>query len=334
VGASRQASLFDQTAGQQYKPVKSGVLGGAFDGRLKPEIFAPGCRLRTAEAGTSCSVERATLPSGLSCGTSWATAAVSGAAALVRQYFDEGRHPSGAAFSSLPPFGSSCRPTGALVKAVLLNGTRDMKETPSVEANEYPSAAEGWGLLRLDDSLYLAGAGDKLKTLVVDIENGTGVGLKQDEAVTYEVSVPSPTWDGRDPLLAADTRLKVTLVWTDPCVVNGTDPKVNDLDLIVREQNRSTYCGNRFYRHETDPGKVGQSAPDPSASCGDAYADRLNNVEQVVLYPGPGPHTYQVTVKGIKIDAAARQGFALVVSGELAGQERLVGPGCTSLSEL
>ena len=82
------------------------------------------------------------------CATSWATPNAAAAAVLVRQYFIEGWYPSGEKEAR-----NAFTPTGALLKAVLLNSTVDMTGgSPGT-----PHATEGWGLIRLDRTLVFCG---------------------------------------------------------------------------------------------------------------------------------------------------------------------------------
>ncbi len=63
-------------------------VGPTADGRIKPDIVAPGALLTSADAGSACGT--LTLQ-----GTSMATPVVAGLATLVRQYFMEGWYPTG-----------------------------------------------------------------------------------------------------------------------------------------------------------------------------------------------------------------------------------------------
>ena len=68
--------------------------GPTSDGRTKPDIVAPGYALDSAASGfNKCAQEE---PTYLKAGTSMATPAVAGAAAIVRQYFLHGYYPCGA----------------------------------------------------------------------------------------------------------------------------------------------------------------------------------------------------------------------------------------------
>ena len=72
-----------------------------------------------------------------------ASPAVTGAAALVRQYFVEGWYPSGS-----PNAGDGFSPSAALLKAVLTNSAVDMTGIAG-----YPSNQEGWGRILLENAL-------------------------------------------------------------------------------------------------------------------------------------------------------------------------------------
>ena len=88
-------------------------VGPTADGRIKPDLCAPGYYVFSASAGsTSCGLD------GLrsSQGTSMATPVVAGTAALARQYFTDGHYDGGVI----------AKPSAALLRAVLINSAIDM----------------------------------------------------------------------------------------------------------------------------------------------------------------------------------------------------------------
>jgi hypothetical protein len=191
----------------------TGGRGPTIDGRRKPEIYLPGCTILSANSSTSCGTTS-------SSGTSMACPAVTGCAALVRQYYEEGFWPSGA-----PNGSDEFTPTAALVKATLLNGCNDM-----TGVGGYPSNQEGWGRALLDNSLYFAG--DSRKQFVVDARHATG--LSTGEAVEYVLDV------------GTGEELRVTMVFTDAEAAHAALlAPVNDLDLEV-ESPGGLYRGNVF----------------------------------------------------------------------------------------
>lgn len=302
-GASAQADLQDRHG--------AGGAGPTLDGRRKPDLVAPGCWVYSALAETPCDIGSSERFHGapLSCSTSWSAPAVAGAAALVRQYFTRGYFPSG--FES---FDHRCEPSGALLKAMLLNGTVDMVDVPEGN-NLYPSSLEGWGRLLLDDSLF---AGARRRTWLWDLRHRNG--LRQGEPFTRFV------WVG------AGEPLKVTLVWADPPAVS-TGKLVNDLDLIVVRRPlfwpfwpRIFYLGNDF----------GATESVPRNSSG-VYRDRRNNVEQILVNrPRVGFYEIRVEARRIQVGhlgrplrSEKRQGFALVVSGALPMPAHRPGGDCS-----
>ena len=247
----------------------SGGIGPTADGRRKPEVFAPGRWTQSANSFTDCGYASKS-------GTSMACPAVAGAAVLARQYFMEGYYPTG-----VPRAAHALTPSGALLKAVLVNSAVDMTGIPG-----YPSDQEGWGRLKLDETLYLAGQARRL--VVVDRRNA--VGLSTGESRSFELDVVGDA-----------TALQVTLVFTEPpAAVNAADPVVNNLDLQVLTPTGDEYRGNVF--------SGGYSLPNGS------YDDR-NNVEQILL-PTPTTGTYTVTVIGTAVNVGL-QGYALAITGDV-----------------
>ena len=260
---------------------------GPAKGRRKPEIYADGHNVLSAQAGSA-----APEPSTACTGSSMATPAIAGGAALIRQYFKNGFYPTGAANVA-----NAFEPSGALVKAVLLNSTRDMtgvdRENGTMAAlNGYPTNLEGWGLAVLDDTVYFAGDPHSLN--VWDVPRATGIGTG--DQTTYNVWVQSNA-----------PRFKVTLAWMDSPPTAGTwgnalMPVNNNLDLIVQAPDGTLYYGNHY-------GAGAQSAAGGAA-------DKMNNVEQFERSsPQPGP--WKIHVRGTNVAQGPLQGYALVASGDL-----------------
>lgn len=249
----------------------SGGTGPTSDGRRKPELFAPGCGTSSASSGTACSTTTAT-------GTSMATPAIAGTAALIRQYYTDGFYPSGAANGS-----DAFTPSGALIKATLLNSAVDM-----TGISGYPSNAEGWGRVLADNALHFTG---ETRTLFVeDVRNADG--LSTGQQIVVPVTVSSSAED-----------LRVTLVWTDPAAAAGASfASINNLDLTVESPGGATYLGNVFSGGQSTTGGT---------------ADDRNNVEQV-RRTSPATGTWLVTIDATAVNEGT-QGYALVVSGAVIG---------------
>lgn len=262
---------------------QSGLAGPTADGRRKPEVYTVGNNVLSAWVNSACDVNT-------SSGTSMATPAVAGHGMLIRQYFLEGFYPDGAANP-----GNAFVPSGALIKAVLVNSAVDM-----AGISGYPSNREGWGRILLENSLYFAG--DNRRLWLRDRRNAGG----------FTPAAPADSFAilNRN----TDEPLQVTLVFTDvPGAVSSLMPVVNNLDLQVTSPTGTVYRGNVF---DTLAG-VSQT--------GGSF-DALNNVEQVrVLSPAAGVWTVQVsptTIAGPVGDP--RQGYALVVTGNIAGESPVI----------
>ncbi len=209
-------------------------------------------------------------------GTSMATPGVAGALALIRQYFTAGWYPTGTARAA-----DALTPSAALMKATLINSGHDMTAAAAI-----PGACQGWGRALLDDALHFSGQARQL--WVEDDAPGFAQGSSGEER-------------SFDFLLDQGSPLKVTLAWTDPASTPAAARNlVNDLDLRVHGPG-GTRLGNVF--------AGGASAPGGSA-------DRLNNVEQVLL-PNPAAGTYTVTVRSFNVPDGP-QPFALVVTAALS----------------
>lgn len=248
----------------------SGGIGPTTDGRQKPEVWAPGCGTTSATMGTACSAGVR------SCATSYAAPAVSGMAVLVRQYFMDGFYPTG---KQTPA--DAYTPTGALLKAMLINSAVDMDGFAG-----YFGPHEGWGRILVDDTVYFSGDGRRL--LIQDVRNADG--LSTGETDSYEIEVLSDV----EPL-------KITLVWTDvPGTIGTALAPTNNLNLVVTAPDATEYLGNVFTGAESDTGGT---------------ADALNNAEQVHRNaPTAGIWRIEVAGEAVNVDA---QGYALVLTGDI-----------------
>ncbi len=261
VGSSRQAPNEESHS--------SGGSGPTNDGRRKPEIYAPGSGIVSASP-SSCGTAT-------SSGTSMATPAIAAAGALTRQYYQEGWYPGG---TKNPSDGFT--PSGALIKATLLNGTVDM-----TGVSGYPSNTEGWGRLLLDDSLYFVG--DSRMLIAKDVRNVDGFSTSSTATDTYNFTI------------TGGTPLKATLVWTDPeSPVGNLGNLINNLNVSVTTPD-GTFKGNVFSNGESVTGGT---------------FDNKNNVEQVLIEAAStGNLIIDVTAAGV---FEGPQGYALVVSGGVA----------------
>jgi hypothetical protein len=294
VGSTRKQNDAAASADQSISSFSS--RGWSSDGRIKPDIMAPGCNTSVKNDKNVTSGNCVADGNDTGCGTSYAAPILVGAAALARQYFTEGFYPSGAKNAA-----DVLTPSAALLKGILLNSAQAItgKDNAGGAITPIPSNEQGWGQVQLVQSLVFTGG---TKKLFVDDHKQTFAAGANAGKVTYTVKG-----------VTAGVPLKVTLTWTDypgtpdstmssPTLTNEatwTAPRlVNNLDLTVAT-GAMTYLGNDFASGVSKTG---------------GKADVRNNVEQV-LFATPVAGDYTITVNATNI-AQAGQDFALVVTGQ------------------
>ncbi|KAJ1433321.1 peptidase S8/S53 domain-containing protein, partial [Ochromonadaceae sp. CCMP2298] len=251
--------------------------GPTFDGRIKPDVVAPGDSLTSAKSngvgGPSCMTTTMS-------GTSMATPAVAGASLLIRNYFSSTSNDFWAGHCDTSyQWCGAFTPSGVMTKALLLHSGTGMQMyhgggTRDVMLGDAPDFMQGYGRVTLKNILPLQGQ-NSFDLFV--IEQNT----KAMNSRVFTVTVK----DSSGPL-------KVTLSWYDPPSTGGTTTKtlLHDLDLKVQSPAGDIYYGN-----------------------GGNSADRVNNNEQVVAEdPLKGDWKVYVNSKALPMDN--RQQFALIIT--------------------
>jgi len=235
-------------------------------------------------------------------GTSMSSPTAAGLGALARQYFVEGFYPSGTKNPA-----DSLNPSAQLVKAIMLNGARNMTgnevfknpETTPEPLEDAPGNVQGWGRIMLDDPLYFAGDDRRLRIQ----EMPTAGGLTTGNSVTSHFELASSA----EPL-------KLTLAWTDPPGSSSSSAAlINNLDLVLTAPDGTVYRGNQWTTDDVNVLGDKQSQPNPGSS------DSINNIEGILL-PSPQVGTYEIAVAGTDIpggQSVFTQGFALVTTGDV-----------------
>jgi hypothetical protein len=240
--------------------------GPTDDGRRKPTVIAPAMNILSASNSSSCYYSSKT-------GTSMATPAMAACAALVRQYYMDGFHPTGAANA-----GDAFTPSAALIKATLVASGEPMTGSG---VTGYPDNWQGWGRVLLENALYFSGDDTGL-----DVYEHSGIGTGQIYSQSFYL--------GTKPA-------RFVLVWTDPEASLSANPAlINNLNLRVTDPaGRAQYWGNNF--------SGGQSVPGGSADGVNVVeVVHVNNpasqgwwtVEVIGQNVPTGPQPFAVTVRG------------------------------------
>ena len=186
--------------------------GPALDGRIKPEIVAPGTNIlsvRSQVPGASPMWGEYNADYVFAGGTSMATPLTAGAAAVTRQFLIEKFQVA--------------QPSAALVKATLLHSAKDLfpgqfgligADKGQELLTPRPNSDEGYGRVDMEKMVSLNGA----TTVLVDEKAGVAQGSEAIYEVTFNKS----------------GKLLVNLAYTDaPALANAEAALVNNLDLEV-----------------------------------------------------------------------------------------------------
>ena len=248
--------------------------GPCNDGRIKPDIVAPGTDIistRSRKAsGTGWGVAGNTnyLYEG---GTSMATPLTAGAAGLTRQW--------------ITTTGGITNPSGQLLKALMLNGARNMapgqygtgskQEIPTVR----PNNVEGWGHVDLFTTLQPA------TNQFLDLYDTNALATGQTNTFTYTVTTGSTN------------KFILTMAYADYWGTAGSGKQlINDLDLTVQKPSGSNLYAN-----------------------GRTSKDATNNVE-MIEFAADEAGTYTVRVSARTVPSGSPQAYALVVRGPAADE--------------
>jgi hypothetical protein len=250
--------------------------GPAVGSRIKPDLSAPGSNTASASYAGACGLA-------IKGGTSMSTPSIAGMSALLRQYIREGRYPDG-----IPDAARGFSPTSALIKALLVNSTRDVWDgvaghgaytgDQGSAAGNRPSVGQGWGHPVLDDIIDF-GPTDVMPNpdppapvppetkrersnllILTDSPNGlltTSANDNRAEALPTLHGAIEPQQIHEYFFTVTTDRTEavhVTLAWADfPASLNAAVPLVNDLDLEVIDPT------GKVWRPE--PGIPGLSTP-------------------------------------------------------------------------
>lgn len=189
------------------------------DRRIKPDIVAPGTDILSTKSGTAPDRNFDRFydnPAYVFMGDSIATPVVSGAAALVREYYRQQK--------------GNAQPGAALVKATLINGTKQLMADSAMRGSDIiPNNNQGYGLL--DMSMTIPNSHHPFQLHYFD--SGTDPSLlfqQPGERRQFCLVLQQQTW------------VRACLVFIDNPALGGVQ---SDLDLIIaRDGTVSKWTGN------------------------------------------------------------------------------------------
>ncbi len=265
--------------------------GWAEDNRVKPDVVAPGEKVYSTVmiGGWELTPDYSQMS-----GTSMATPAVAGAAAVTMQWYRVNHGGT---------------PSPAMVKALLINTANDLC-TENGNTGHIPNRDEGWGIV--DISKLHRPFEDPVPFYLYDQEHVF------DESGQVQEHLIIPDREG--------VPLKISLVWTDKEAGNvGSDPSLmNDLNFVVIAPCGAVYRGNAFNMTGEDVSDTGFSFPDVDTmgvfDRNEDGWDDTNNVENVYIPAEDvviGNYTVRIRAKSITEDSVGlgynSQDYALVV---------------------
>ncbi len=201
--------------------------GPTDDGRIKPDVVAPGTNILSTRSQYASETGWGTYPNNYYMymgGTSMSNPLIAGAATLVREYYVEKKGHT---------------PSAALVKAALINSATDITGygNSSQEAGRpIPNNHEGWGLVNVGAATSATCA----------FHDGDTVTTGSNRTYSYPVGSSAQPF-------------KVTLVWSDYPGSPTTGGLVNNLNLVVTSPGGTTYYGNQFSGGWSVPGGTADS---------------------------------------------------------------------------
>jgi len=254
-------------------------------------------------------------------GTSMSAGAVSGVLALMQQFLQS------------PQIGIT-NPSPALLKAMLINGSRVLGVQYDFNVNTSGPNEQGWGLPNLTNSIPrsltngLASANTSMWLSDQSATNALATGQYQ----FYKINC-----------LDTNAPVRITLVWTDP----PGDPAagvalVNNLDLTVADATGSNvFIGNDFLSGDIftvassptnlPPGESDNTVQNVYVNSQEipiftAAGDSINNVQNVYINPANVSISFPltVTISGTRVNVNAVSGqtnnilqdYALVISSD------------------
>lgn len=223
-----------------YRPSSRGPTD---DGRLKPDLVAPGCEIGNDNGIMSTSIgnnQESLYGYTDRCGTSMAAPVAAGVSALVLQELD-----------SL--YGSNPEPS--TVKALLIHTSTDL-------GNGGPDYSFGWGSLN---------AGSAISLIRNDFMDRNNQALRRNFIINSSLDHGNTAVY---PLLSDGTRdVKVTIAWDDPPATRlAANTLVNNLDIQLEDPEGIRY--SPFVLNHSDPARAAVAGYDETNNVESAMGNR------------------------------------------------------------
>jgi subtilisin family serine protease len=201
--------------------------GPTQDGRIKPNVMAPGVDINSALNTGSNGYSAMS-------GTSMATPTANGTVGLMRCYLQEGYYPTG----SPVPGDRISYVTSALLRSMAMASA-----DPNVGSYTIPSMDIGWGRIDADSLLYFTG--DTRKLILADDTTGVATGEYKEQQFRVTTAIP----------------LRVCMAWTDTAAAPSANPTlINDLDLVLTAPGGTVYKGNKYTSGQSTANPTGRDS--------------------------------------------------------------------------
>jgi autotransporter-associated beta strand protein len=220
-------------------------------------------------------------------GTSMSAGAVSGTLALMQQFLQSTK--------------LATNPSPALLKAMLINGSRSMNLLYDFDVETEGANEQGWGLPNLPTILPTGLTNANTNMVLIDQSVAGAMSTGQYQSYTIPTNAGAGTYP-----------LRITLVWTDPPGNPAAGVAlVNNLELTVADATGTNiFIGNDFlsgdiFTEVSNPTNLpaGQSDNDAQNVYIDnglanftSAGDTINNVQNIYINPTNTPITYPLTV--------------------------------------
>ncbi|MCP3981475.1 MAG: S8 family serine peptidase [bacterium] len=288
--AEETRACFSRVGPDPANPAQAGLMGG----RIAPQLMAPGLDIGSLGLPSefSCKSSDDDQSSPVECintfgwpGTSFSAPAVTGAAALVRDYFAQGFFPDGTGNNPGNDNDEIGNVSGSLVKAILINSadflscngrndfltlragrTRDCPRESYLKDRYRFNHEQGYGRVKLDNALPLENwspsasclrVKDTSPPFFVSNIDGPDATAQTIDAVAGETHTMTFDVNHRR------KELRITLAWLDEPGV----ALINDLDLELISPSGRVYFGNFFTEDDDRDGVLSTVGPD-AEDCG------------------------------------------------------------------